>query len=554
MTTPTAAKLDSRQSWAIFAVGVLAYIVAVTQRTSFGVASVLATERFHAGASITALFVVVQLLVYAGAQVPVGVLTDRFGSRAIIATGAALMCLGQVDLAFAHDVVSALIARILVGAGDAMTFTPIMSLLPAWFGPRKLPIMAQLIGMTGMLGQILSAVPFAALLGIVGWTPAFLSLASLSVVASVCAAALLRNGPTGVVAAPRTAPEPIARQLAELVREPSLQLAFWIHWTCSFSGMTFALMWGYPFMVSGEGYPRETASLVMTIFALGGLPFAPLVGLLSRRAPLQRSNLAFFIAAAATLPWLVVLLWPGQVPVWLLIVLVLGLAVGGPGSAIGFDVARSAVPGRRMGAANAFVITAGFTAGLANVWLIGLVLDALGGPSREHFRWALATQFVFFAIGIVGIYTARRRARAIGRTEGLRYPPLVKVLRREFVRFVGSWRDALRHEERLVVRPPVDVHVPVDDDLDADHVDVVALLPGIGGRHLAVDVPPPDADAHWWQQRVDEYLALVASPSSHVGSIEVRCVSTAEADAARAAITASLGRRGATLRYEVTTL
>ena len=49
--------------------------------------------------SVLSLFAVVQLITYAGMQIPVGVLVDRFGSRIMIAGGAAVMAAGQVALA-----------------------------------------------------------------------------------------------------------------------------------------------------------------------------------------------------------------------------------------------------------------------------------------------------------------------------------------------------------------------------------------------------------------------------------------------------------------------
>ncbi|MGB7962141.1 MAG: MFS transporter, partial [Propionicimonas sp.] len=64
----TSAALDSPRAWFMWSLGVLAYTAAVMQRTSFGVASVMATERFSAGASLVSLFVVVQLLTYAAMQ------------------------------------------------------------------------------------------------------------------------------------------------------------------------------------------------------------------------------------------------------------------------------------------------------------------------------------------------------------------------------------------------------------------------------------------------------------------------------------------------------
>ena len=48
----------------------LAYAVAVFQRTSLGVAAAPATQRFGIGASVLSTFAVVQLIVYAGMQIP----------------------------------------------------------------------------------------------------------------------------------------------------------------------------------------------------------------------------------------------------------------------------------------------------------------------------------------------------------------------------------------------------------------------------------------------------------------------------------------------------
>ena len=50
-------------------------------RTSFGVAGLDAADRFAASPAVLSGFVVLQLLVYAVLQVPVGMLLDRFGAR-----------------------------------------------------------------------------------------------------------------------------------------------------------------------------------------------------------------------------------------------------------------------------------------------------------------------------------------------------------------------------------------------------------------------------------------------------------------------------------------
>ena len=101
----------------------LAYAVAVFQRTSLGVAAAPATERFGIGASVLSTFAVVQLIMYAAMQIPVGMLVDRFGSRLVIAAGGLVMAAGQVDSGPGRPSRrAALVARMLVGLGDAMTF------------------------------------------------------------------------------------------------------------------------------------------------------------------------------------------------------------------------------------------------------------------------------------------------------------------------------------------------------------------------------------------------------------------------------------------------
>src|SRR5689334_24662118 len=82
--------------WIVWATGLLAYIVAVLDRTTLGVSGLQAADRFAASPSVLSSFVVLQVIVYAGAQVPAGLLLDRFGSRVLIVSGAALMATGQL--------------------------------------------------------------------------------------------------------------------------------------------------------------------------------------------------------------------------------------------------------------------------------------------------------------------------------------------------------------------------------------------------------------------------------------------------------------------------
>ena len=93
--------LGGRTAWVVLTVGQFAAVVAVLQRSSLGVAATDASGRFGITAATLAAFSMVQLLVYAGLQVPVGVLIDRYGSRRLIVVGSLIMAGAQAMFAFA---------------------------------------------------------------------------------------------------------------------------------------------------------------------------------------------------------------------------------------------------------------------------------------------------------------------------------------------------------------------------------------------------------------------------------------------------------------------
>jgi len=425
------------RAWLIWTIGIFAYLVAVSQRTSFGVVGLEATERFQASASAISFFTVLQLVVYAGLQIPVGVLVDRFGSRAMIAGGAVLMGLGQLQLAFADSIPGGVLGRVLVGAGDAMTFISVIRLIPLWFAAARVPLVTQLTGMSGQLGQLFSVLPFAFVLHSAGWTPAFLMLAGMSVLAVVLVLLFLLDVPAGT-------PRPQAQQglkatgasLVRAWRQPGTRLGMWSHFTIQFSGTVFAMTWGYPFLISGQGLDAGTVAALMALYVAAGMAVGPLIGRFVSRHPLRRSTMVLLIAAATAGAWAAVLLMPGRSPLWLLAGLVVVLAIGGPGSMIGFDFARTFNPAHRIGTATGIVNVGGFIAALIAIFLIGLTLDVLyaSGFSNgvlyglEPFRIALCVHFLLLGTGASAILVCRRKVRRHMAAQGVVVPPLLRAM------------------------------------------------------------------------------------------------------------------------------
>ena len=432
----------------VFGFASFAYVIAVLQRSSLGVAGVAATDRFHVTAALLSSLEVIQLIVYAGLQIPVGILLDRVGSKRLIATGATLMICGQVILAFAPTIGVAVCGRVLLGAGDAMTFISVLRLLPNWFSGRRLPIVSQWLGSLGQVGQILSAVPLTLLLGATHWTPTFLILGAMSVMALAGVLLFVSNGVTPVTSSMTAQGTPVSavRRIRDNLSRPGTRLGFWSHFVTQSSGTVFALLWGFPFLSIALGYGPVDASLLLTLMTLTAIATGPVLGILTARYPLRRSTIVLGIVSAMAIAWGIVLAWPGQPPVWSIVVLLVVVAIGGPGSLIGFDFARTFNPMRSLGSANGIVNVGGFLASFVMMFAIGLVLDGYdaatggnGSPAHLYslagFRLAFLVQYVVVGTGVVFLIIARRQTRRrMHENEGIEVAPLWVALSRAWSR------------------------------------------------------------------------------------------------------------------------
>lgn len=424
--------MNSARAWAVWGVATLAYTLAVLNRTSLGVAAPDAIERFHVSAAAISTLAVAQLAVYAAMQIPVGVLLDRFGPKLLIVIGAATMAVGQLTVALSDDVVVAVIGRMLVGAGDAATFLSMIRLTASWFTGRSLALLTQLSGIVGSTGQLISTLPFLALLDGTSWGFAFGTLAVVTAIGWLLSMLVLRNEPRG--SAPLTtgnidlAPGWWGR-LVQAARQPGTQLAFWTHFTTQSTPGVFMLLWGYPYLTEGIGLPRSEAGWILTFAVIVGIAIGPMFGAVIARFPMRRSHLVLGLVAAICLSWIVLVSYPGVPPLPVVITCVSVISLGLPGSLIAFDMARSFNPLRIMGSASGIVNVGGFTACFTMMGLVGLILDlvhhanlAAGIPSElyslDGFRIAFASQIPIVLVGVVFLLIARARTRRKMEAEG----------------------------------------------------------------------------------------------------------------------------------------
>ncbi|MGZ4494058.1 MAG: MFS transporter [Nocardioides sp.] len=406
-----------RRALSVWATAVAVYFLAVFHRSSLGVAGLVAADRFHISASQLSTFTVLQLGVYAAMQIPVGVLLDRFGPQRLLFTGAIVMTFAQLGFAYTESFAGALVARIFVGMGDAMVFISVLRVIASWFPPRRNAVMTAWTALLGQCGALVAAIPLARSLAVFGWTPTFVASGVVGLVLGVLVMLLVRDVPPGAPPS-RTVKDvrTVGRDLRLAWLDPGTRLGLWSHFTAQFASNVMGLLWGYPFFVHSEHTGTAVAGGLLSLLVVTMIVGGPLVGGFIARHPWQRSTVVLSIVAAMMTTWAVTLLWPGDAPVWLLGLTVVATGLGGPGSMVGFDVARTFAPASRLGSATGIVNVGGFFASLVIVFCIGVLLDALTpGSSTDYtphaYTVAMSVQYVGWVLGATQVWRYRHRAR-----------------------------------------------------------------------------------------------------------------------------------------------
>lgn len=383
-------------------------------------ATLSASERFHTNAQQLATLAVFQLVVYAGMQIPVGVLLDRFGPKKLMVTGALVMASGSLTVAFAPSLAFAVLGRMLVGMGDSFTFISMIRMINGWYETSRASRVQQYVATFGQLGQFLSAVPFWFLLEHFGWNWSFtvISLVSLAVVLLLIALTADEN-PSGIHVHERPISLQAAfDQLVENIREPGIRMAFWTHFVTQPTTTAVGLLWGIPFLVSAEGQSHEFASLTLTLMVFLGFITGPIIGYICSKHPNRRPLIVHTVVASTCLTWVLIIAWPQPLPPAVLVTAFLIISIGGPASMIAFDFTKDIANRARLGSANGFANVGGFLASFVMMYLTGLVIDLVQGFTGSEqrftldgFRLGFSAQLVVVGIGMLLFETERRKFR-----------------------------------------------------------------------------------------------------------------------------------------------
>ena len=255
-----------------------AYFLSYLYRTANAVIGPVLTAELALGAGSLGLLTSAYFLSFAAAQLPLGMLLDRFGARRvesglllIAATGAATFAIGKSigDLTF---------SRGLIGLGVSACLMAAFKAFSLWFPADRQASLTGWIMTSGGLGALAATAPLEAALQVAGWREIFVGLAGLTLVVAIW---LFLSVPERTDGAK---PEPLAVQWAG-VRQVFASTHFWrfapLGLTLVGGFMAVQSLWSVSWLMQVNGYARAVAADHMAGMSAAMLIAYLLIGLLA---------------------------------------------------------------------------------------------------------------------------------------------------------------------------------------------------------------------------------------------------------------------------------
>ena len=336
---------------------------------------------------------------YAGMQIPVGLLMDRFGPRRLMTVAALGCAAGCLLFALAPTLWALSLGRFVIGATAAFSLVGAMTVAGQWFPPARFALLSGLAMMLGMAGGVFGQAPLRLLVDQFDWRQASLALAGGGVLLALAVVVTVRD---------RVRPSGSLRQVMAGLGQEGRNRQTWL---IALAGLGttgpllgFAGLWGVPYLVLTQGLDRTAAAGVTSMVFIGWGVGAPVIGWLSdrigRRKPPFVAGLVLTAVAMAGLAWA-----PG-LPLWAVSVLCFLCGFGGSAQIVGFAAVRELNPPAAGGAALGIVNGVVTGAGALYQPLLGGLLDLawtgeMAGGVRVYTVAAYSTAFSVLVAGAV---------------------------------------------------------------------------------------------------------------------------------------------------------
>ncbi len=418
-------KQKNHYRWVVFAAVLLTYFLIVIQRTAPGLITDQLMQDFHVSAATIGLLASMQFLAYAGLQIPIGILSDRFGPNYFLIAGAILNGLGTIIYSLAANEYILIFSRLLVGMGDAAIWINLVLIMGRWFKVNEFVRLLGLAGMSGSLGFLMATVPYSAWISFAGWRIPFFTAGVILCLSGILLYFVLLKIPgktTSGHSLSNKASDKIDKNknrektwvmLRRIFSDRQVWAAFLCHFGLVGTYVGFVGSWAVPYGMHVYGMSRSGASQLIMIGLIGALIGSPLSSWIS--SSLNSIKRPYFVVQLVVfLSWAAFLLSGGKPPFYMLITLFLLIGYGNGASALTFAVVRQSFPMKEVGVVSGAANMGGFLSAVLLPSIFGRVLDYFHAAGVSvGYRYGLIIPILFSFLGLMGAVLIKEQHKEI---------------------------------------------------------------------------------------------------------------------------------------------
>lgn len=362
-------------------------------------------QEFATGAAAIGNLSATYFYTYAGFQIPIGLMMDRFGPRRLLTVSAIACGIGCILFAMSPAYAGAFWARLLIGGAAAFSLVGAMAVAGQWFPPHRFALLSGLAMLIGLSGGVVGQAPLRLSVEAIGWRSTMAMLAAGGLMIAVMTWITVRDR-----AVTTTRRGSVMADLALVSRNRQT-------WLIALAGLGtagpllgFAGLWGVPYMVAVHGQDQATAAAITSVTFVGFAVGAPIFGWLSDRLGRRRIPMALGLATCAGC--MAALVFVPHLSPLTLTLLCLACGLGGGAQVLGFALVKEHNAPAVSGAAIGFVNCAFTGGGAVYQPLLGWLLDmswdgSVVAGARVYSAAAYQTAFiVLLAAAAIGAFCA----------------------------------------------------------------------------------------------------------------------------------------------------
>lgn len=297
------------RSWIIWLAAGSFYLFEFVHRVAISVMLPELSQSFNASIAQLSGLAAAYFFAYAFAQIPIGLLIDRYGTRRLLTLACFTISVGSFIFAYTDNIFLAIYCRILIGFGSAFAFVGCLKLAANWFPAHRFAFVVGLTNLFGVTGALIGGNPIAHAVDAFGWREVMFSSGIVGIAMTLLLWKVIRDG------SKHKKTELIRIKLLTVIKNRQTWLIAIFAGCMVAPIVSYSELWGVTYLMHSYNLSRPDAANITTLTFIGIAVGGPSIGWLSDY--FRQRTIFMALGLTGALVSMCLILFGPAMPLWL---------------------------------------------------------------------------------------------------------------------------------------------------------------------------------------------------------------------------------------------